>query len=64
MPMQVNQAAEPLYIVKPFSGKGIAASSRPTPRSRSASNASARCGRASAVALTVAILSEVKPIQI
>ncbi len=23
MPMQVNQAAEPLYIVKPFSGKGI-----------------------------------------
>ena len=23
-PMQVNQAAEPLYIVKPFSGKGIA----------------------------------------
>jgi len=24
MPMQVNQAAEPLYIVKPFSGKGIA----------------------------------------
>ena len=25
MPMQVNQAAEPLYIVKPFSGKGMAA---------------------------------------
>jgi len=24
MPMQVNQAAEPLYIVKPFSGKGFA----------------------------------------
>ena len=24
MPMQVNQAAEPLYIVKPFSGEGIA----------------------------------------
>ena len=24
MPMQVNQAAEPLYIVKPFSGKGMA----------------------------------------
>jgi heat shock protein HtpX len=24
MPMQVNQAAEPLYIVKPFSAKGIA----------------------------------------
>jgi heat shock protein HtpX len=24
MPMQVNQAAEPLYIVKPFSGKGVA----------------------------------------
>jgi heat shock protein HtpX len=24
VPMQVNQAAEPLYIVKPFSGKGIA----------------------------------------
>jgi heat shock protein HtpX len=24
MPMQVNQAAEPLYIVRPFSGKGIA----------------------------------------
>jgi heat shock protein HtpX len=24
MPMQVNQASEPLYIVKPFSGKGIA----------------------------------------
>ena len=24
MPMQVNQAAEPLYIVKPFSGKGLA----------------------------------------
>jgi heat shock protein HtpX len=24
MPMQVNQAAEPLYIVKPFSSKGIA----------------------------------------
>jgi heat shock protein HtpX len=24
IPMQVNQAAEPLYIVKPFSGKGIA----------------------------------------
>jgi len=24
MPMQVNQAAEPLYIVKPFKGKGIA----------------------------------------
>jgi heat shock protein HtpX len=24
MPMQVNQAAEPLYIVKPFAGKGIA----------------------------------------
>jgi heat shock protein HtpX len=24
MPMQVNQAAEPLYIVKPFSGRGIA----------------------------------------
>jgi len=24
LPMQVNQAAEPLYIVKPFSGKGIA----------------------------------------
>jgi heat shock protein HtpX len=23
MPMQVNQAAEPLYIVKPFSAKGI-----------------------------------------
>jgi heat shock protein HtpX len=23
MPMQVNQAAEPLYIVRPFSGKGI-----------------------------------------
>ena len=23
MPMQVNQAAEPLYIVKPFSGKGF-----------------------------------------
>ena len=22
--MQVNQAAEPLYIVKPFKGKGIA----------------------------------------
>jgi len=22
--MQVNQASEPLYIVKPFSGKGIA----------------------------------------
>src|SRR5215207_5724457 len=25
MPMQVNQASEPLYIVKPFSGKGMAA---------------------------------------
>ena len=25
IPMQVNQAAEPLYIVKPFSGKGMAA---------------------------------------
>jgi heat shock protein HtpX len=25
MPMQVNQAAEPLYIVKPFSGRGFAA---------------------------------------
>ena len=24
MPMKVNQAAEPLYIVKPFSSKGIA----------------------------------------
>jgi heat shock protein HtpX len=24
IPMQVNQAAEPLYIVKPFHGKGIA----------------------------------------
>ncbi|MDQ3724958.1 MAG: zinc metalloprotease HtpX [Actinomycetota bacterium] len=24
IPMQVNQAAEPLYIVKPFSGKGMA----------------------------------------
>jgi len=24
MPMEVNQAAEPLYIVKPFSGKGFA----------------------------------------
>ena len=24
MPMQVNQATEPLYIVKPFSGGGIA----------------------------------------
>ena len=24
IPMQVNQASEPLYIVKPFSGKGIA----------------------------------------
>ena len=24
IPMQVNQATEPLYIVKPFSGKGIA----------------------------------------
>ena len=24
MPMQVNQAAEPLYIVKPFSGRGLA----------------------------------------
>ena len=24
MPMEVNQATEPLYIVKPFSGKGIA----------------------------------------
>jgi heat shock protein HtpX len=24
MPMQVNQAAEPLYIVKPFRGKGLA----------------------------------------
>jgi len=24
MPMQVNQATEPLYIVKPFSGKGVA----------------------------------------
>jgi heat shock protein HtpX len=24
MPMEVNQAAEPLYIVKPFSGKGLA----------------------------------------
>jgi heat shock protein HtpX len=24
MPLQVNQAAEPLYIVKPFSGKGFA----------------------------------------
>ena len=23
IPMQVNQAAEPLYIVKPFSGKGL-----------------------------------------
>ena len=25
IPMQVNQAAEPLYIVKPFAGKGMAA---------------------------------------
>jgi heat shock protein HtpX len=25
MPMQVNQAAEPLYIVKPFHGGGVAA---------------------------------------
>src|ERR671918_1994477 len=25
IPMQVNQAAEPLYIVKPFSGRGMAA---------------------------------------
>ena len=25
MPMQVNQAAEPLYIVKPFRGTGVAA---------------------------------------
>src|SRR4029453_8404612 len=24
IPMQVNQSAEPLYIVKPFSGRGIA----------------------------------------
>ena len=24
MPMQVNAAAEPLYIVKPFSGSGVA----------------------------------------
>ena len=24
VPMQVNPASEPLYIVKPFSGKGIA----------------------------------------
>ena len=24
MPMQVNQASEPLYIVRPFKGKGIA----------------------------------------
>ena len=24
MPMQVNQAAEPLYIVRPFKGQGLA----------------------------------------
>ena len=49
IPMQVNQAAEPLYIVKPFSGGGFAeACSRRTRRSRSASAGCARCGRRSA----------------
>ena len=49
IPMKVNQAAEPLYIVKPFSGGGDRRnSSRPTRRSRSASGASARCARPSA----------------
>jgi len=37
MPMQVNQAAEPLYIVKPFRGAGCRNCSRPTRRSRSGS---------------------------
>ena len=33
--MQVNQAAEPLYIVKPFSGGGMASLFSTHPRSRS-----------------------------
>ena len=42
IPMQVNQAAEPLYIVKPFRGSGIAALFS-TRRSRSASVGCGRC---------------------
>ena len=42
MPMQVNQATEPLYIVKPFRVAASRACSRPTRRSRSASAAPAR----------------------
>ena len=41
IPMQVNQAAEPLYIVKPFSAAASPACSRRTRRSRSASGAPA-----------------------
>ena len=58
-PMQVNQAAEPLYIVRPFSSKGMAGLSRPIRRSRSGSSACARCAPASAE--IGAILYEVKP---
>ena len=43
MPMQVNQATEPLDIVKPFKGGGIAGLSRPIRRSRSACAGCARC---------------------
>ena len=47
--MQVNQAAEPLYIVKPFSGKGIAGlfSTHP-PIEERVQEGCARCARASA----------------
>ena len=50
MPMQVNEAAEPLYIVKPFSGGSgiVEAVLAPTRRSRSGSAGSARCAPRSA----------------
>ena len=48
MPMKVNQAAEPLFIVAPSRARASPASSRPTRRSRSGSRGCARCAPASA----------------
>ena len=45
IPMQVNQATEPLYIVKPFSARAWPACSRRTRRSRSGSAGCGRCAR-------------------
>ena len=60
MPMQVNPAAEPLYIVKPFSGGGMAGALLDPPPDRGARAPAARDGASRLKTYVTGALAELR----